>query len=555
MNKSTILFQFFVAFIILLAYRNSGLSQNQKYYLGYNLWYQNPEKISSLNPKLGKYLPAGVEVDQVRTRSGRTPLISFRVVKMNRRFIVHVNPKYHTGIKFEDFKNTLIQTKNFQELTAGLSKREIDNILAGKVEPGMSRRAVLLAYGPPAQHRTPDISSSKWAYWVRSSGKPFEILFDSNGLTTTAGQDDGSMVEARGDDQDVETDAEDTTPPVIVILDPPIARGMKPKQKEKSVIVRGNATDPSGVFEVLVNNVEANLQADGNFWAEVFLAVGENQISVKATDTRKNSSQQTFSIIRETEAAAPPIVTVDKSSTFSFGSGQYYALIIAVQDYADHSINDLEHPIKDARSLKNILISDYTFEPQNVILLENPDRATIMTNFEILSKKVNKNDNLFIFYAGHGYWDEKFQQGYWLPSNANKDSRTQWISNSTIVDYIRGIESNHTLLVADACFSGGIFQTRKAFSDITPAIEHVAKYPSRKAMTSGTLKEVPDRSVFVEYMSKRLQDNREKYLTSEKLFISFKDAVINNSPVHQIPQYGEIRQCGDEGGDFIFIRR
>jgi hypothetical protein len=555
MNKRTGFFQLIIVFMIILAYQNNVLGQDQKFYLGYNLWYQNPDKVLSINPKLGKYLPAGVEIDQVRTRGGGTPMISFRVVKMDRRFIVHVQPKYHRGIKFDDFKNALIQTKNFQELTSGLSRMEIDNIMAGKVEPGMSRRAVLLAYGPPAQHRTPDINATKWAYWTKTSARPFEIVFDSNGLTTTAGQDDGSMVETGDDRLDTGVVAEDTSPPVIVILDPPIARGMKPKQKEKSVVVRGKATDPSGVFEVLVNNVEANLQADGGFWAEVFLAVGENQISVKATDTRMNSSQQTFSIIREAEVGAPPIATVDRSSTFSFGLGKYYALIIAVQDYADRSINNLEHPINDARQLKNILISNYTFEPQNVILLENPDRATIMNNFETLSKKVGKNDNFFVFYAGHGYWDEKFQQGYWLPSNANKDTRTQWISNSTIVDYIRGIESNHTLLVADACFSGGIFQTRKAFSDITPAVEHVAKYPSRKAMTSGTLKEVPDRSVFVEYMSKRLQDNREKYLTSEKLFISFKDAVINNSPIHQIPQYGEIRQCGDEGGDFIFIRR
>ena len=79
--------------------------------------------------------------------------------------------------------------------------------------------------------------------------------------------------------------------------------------------------------------------------------------------------------------------------------------------------------------------------------------------------------------------------------------------------------------------------------------------PSRKAMTSGTLKEVPDRSIFVEYLTKRLEANTEKYLTSEQLFTSFRTAVINNSPVNQIPQYGEIRQSGDEGGDFIFIQR
>jgi len=72
-------------------------------------------------------------------------------------------------------------------------------------------------------------------------------------------------------------------------------------------------------------------------------------------------------------------------------------------------------------------------------------------------------------------------------------------------------------------------------------------------MTSGTLTEVPDRSAFVKYLLERLNDNTEKYLTSEQLFSSFRMAVINNSDV--VPQYGEIYNVGDEGGDFVFIRK
>jgi len=74
-------------------------------------------------------------------------------------------------------------------------------------------------------------------------------------------------------------------------------------------------------------------------------------------------------------------------------------------------------------------------------------------------------------------------------------------------------------------------------------------------MTSGTLTEVPDVSVFVRYLIQRLQENDQTYLPSQQLFMSFRTAVINNSPLQQIPQYGEIRETGDEGGDFIFIRR
>jgi hypothetical protein len=76
---------------------------------------------------------------------------------------------------------------------------------------------------------------------------------------------------------------------------------------------------------------------------------------------------------------------------------------------------------------------------------------------------------------------------------------------------------------------------------------------SRKAMTSGTLTEVPDKSVFMKYILKNLENNEEKYFPSEHLFFKIKPAVSNNSP--NIPQFGVVQGSGDEGGDFVFIRR
>jgi len=73
-------------------------------------------------------------------------------------------------------------------------------------------------------------------------------------------------------------------------------------------------------------------------------------------------------------------------------------------------------------------------------------------------------------------------------------------------------------------------------------------------MTSGSLKEVPDKNAFLLYLDKRLSENTQPYISTEELFSSFKIAVLNNSP--NVPhQYGEIKDTGDEGGDFIFIKR
>jgi hypothetical protein len=109
------------------------------------------------------------------------------------------------------------------------------------------------------------------------------------------------------------------------------------------------------------------------------------------------------------------------------------------------------------------------------------------------------------------------------------------------------------LLISDACFSGGILKTRNVLADAPSGIVNLYNIASRKVMTSGTLTQVPDESVFMKYLLKHLEENEDQYLSSEQLFSRIKMAVMNNS--NTIPQFGTIQDTGDEGGDFIFIRK
>jgi hypothetical protein len=234
--------------------------------------------------------------------------------------------------------------------------------------------------------------------------------------------------------------------------------------------------------------------------------------------------------------------------------GKYYALIIGINNYSDPSITVLDKPIKDAELFYNIITSKYTFNTEDVKFLKDATMAQMVEALDFYAKKVRPEDNFLIFYAGHGVWDATSEIGFWLPSDALKNSKLAWFRNSTLRDYLREIKSKHTLLISDACFAGSILKTRKAFDDASLAINKLYEVPSRKAMTSGnTTEEVPDQSAFLKYLVERLSKNSEKYLSSEQLFGSFKIAVMNNSNV--VPQFGVIQEVGDEGGDFIFILR
>ncbi len=351
----------------------------------------------------------------------------------------------------------------------------------------------------------------------------------------------------------------DTKPPKVSFTKPILQKDKAAIVNSEEVIIQGKVSDKNGVFELTINGMYANLSDNGDFKTDVYLVEGRNNVYVRAVDKFNNVTEESYIIVyqnlnkrdqRQTAINKNDPTVLDERTV---KDGKYYALLIGVSEYPDPEIMNLDQPVSDAEKLYNTLTTQYTFEKQNVKLLKSPTREEIIAELDRLNRVITEDDNLLVFYAGHGYWDSQDEVGYWLPSDSKKANTANWMRNTTIRDYLRTVKTKHTILIADACFSGGIFKTRKAFTDAPKSIQKLYEVPSRKAMTSGSLKEVPDRSVFLLYLDKRLNENTQPYISAEELFGSFKIAVLNNSP--NVPQYGEIKDTGDEGGDFIFIKR
>ena len=258
---------------------------------------------------------------------------------------------------------------------------------------------------------------------------------------------------------------------------------------------------------------------------------------------------------QEFEATAPPVMVkftkaVDVSSA---GPRKYFALLIGVNEYQDPDIEPLNEPLQDAMALRDVLTKKYTFEEENVTVLENPTFEAMHVAFEQLVTKVSREDLLLIFYAGHGEFDKRTGIGYWLPADASRKNTAKWFRNSTLVENIGAINSKHTFLIADACFAGGIFKTRSISNNANADYFEEMKRPSRKALTSGSMTTVPDQSVFMKYLLKNLEENEMLYYSSEELYDNVRLSMRNNASTR--PAYGEIQNAGDEGGSFVLIRR
>jgi hypothetical protein len=336
--------------------------------------------------------------------------------------------------------------------------------------------------------------------------------------------------------------------PMIELFSPvPVQNYVNHDKNEIQLI--GRVNDSTGIKAFLVNNKIVNLTAGGVFQLNLNLVNGENNVDMVAINNK--GKQDAWKILINCTSTD---IVAQKANIPDIEKSKYYALLIGINDYADADLNDLDYPISDVEKLTQVLLSGYTFEKENIITLKNPKRAEMIIALDDLRKKLSSDDNLLIFYAGHGFWDAKGQIGYWFPSDAARKNTVEWFPNSYLRDIIGSIQTRHTLLIADACFGGAILKTRAAFEAAAPmGVQKLYEVPSRKAMTSGNQEEVPDKSVFMEYFIKRLTENKEKFLSSEVLFSSFKPAVMGNSL--NIPQFGVIQNTGDEGGDFIFIKR
>jgi hypothetical protein len=269
----------------------------------------------------------------------------------------------------------------------------------------------------------------------------------------------------------------------------------------------------------------------------ISLQHGAHRLKITATNEGGTVTSEERTI--EVQGSQPNPITISNN----------YALLIAVQNYTDPNINSLNKPIEDAEALQSVLVSKYGFPTHQVTLLRSPTKSEIV-NALIQLRNLSSQDNLLLYYGGHGTMDGNL--GFWLPSNATKRNRDNWLSNSDVIGYIGRIPSKHTLALVDACFGGSLIMRDLGEEH---ACEIQGSLTSRQAMTSGTKTVVPDESVFMRYLIKKLNENTESCLAADKLFNLLKTPVINNSPIKQVPLMSPIPSTGDEGGSFIFRLR
>ena len=249
--------------------------------------------------------------------------------------------------------------------------------------------------------------------------------------------------------------------------------------------------------------------------------------------------------------------------------GRYYALIVGLESY--HYWERLESPHQDARRLGELLNTRYGFD---VTLVLDASKNQLMAAIDDLRKKVTPDDNVLIYFAGHGQLlrpgeiDENRGFGYWLPVNAELSGTTYWIPNSAVSELMALAQARSVLVVADSCY-GGAMSTDPGSMLVggnTAVSEGLIQLglsrQARFVLSSGGLAPVFDRvsgehSVFARALIDVLEAN-DAVLREQDLYRQVTNRVADLAAplgIEQTPELRPIRQAGHAAGSFFFVPR
>jgi hypothetical protein len=351
---------------------------------------------------------------------------------------------------------------------------------------------------------------------------------------------------------------EDTGPRIEIIEPAPVAtRGVRMVQlREESATrsVTGRVLASAGLERFTFNGAPVATQDDGLFVVQVPVTRSrELAVEFAALDRRGRSA--TYRLLIAVSAEKKIRIRPEDF-------GVYHALVIGNNAY--RHLPRLSTAVSDARGIAELLQRKYGFR---VELLLDATRYDILAALNRYRKNLTQQDNLLIYYAGHGELVEENQRGYWLPVDADSDSDVNWLPNYQVTDILNITAATQVLVVADTCYAGAMTRSTHARLESGKTAEEqynwlrtIAQKRSRRVITSGELKPILDsggggHSVFAGALLRALSGN-DTVMEGLLLYRQLAELVTSSSErlgLKQVPQYAALIHAGHETGDFLFV--
>lgn len=260
-------------------------------------------------------------------------------------------------------------------------------------------------------------------------------------------------------------------------------------------------------------------------------------------------------------------IQLQKSVIKRANTGKNWLLVIGISQYVhQQDWKNLINPVNDATALWDLLLANYRFDFKRSRALYDKEatREHIFDALTSFRKEIKSEDNLLIYYAGHGKLDDEVAgRGYWIPADAKRSNSANYISTDDLKPFLQTMKARSVLIVSDACFSASLFrgsETRWTYNNPDNLFDRISTLAARFAITSGGEEPVLDagssvrHSVFAYFLLDALSRNKDSYLPATKLFQTIKEPVASHT--RQVPECLPLTDgFGHLGGEFIFYKK
>jgi TolB-like protein len=181
----------------------------------------------------------------------------------------------------------------------------------------------------------------------------------------------------------------------------------------------------------------------------------------------------------------------------------HYALVAGVCGYTGQ--RELKLPCRDARAVRDLLVSQYGYPAQNVMLFidrpgpgEKTDGVPTASNLRLAVEKFRERfgdrdlSTFLFYYSGHGGYEKGARKDFGVLQPSGYFERTDlpiadrgWDMQDLVDDIRKGVPARHVMIVLDSCYSGWAVGA-KGDDHLRPDLMSLWKERAEVVLSAGT---------------------------------------------------------------------
>ncbi len=347
----------------------------------------------------------------------------------------------------------------------------------------------------------------------------------------------------------------------IEILQPTPKRGATGIE-DKTFTLIARYDGPGRAARAIVDGEIVTVDGNGQFSREIADTGGKLSIPIRVLAKDFSTLATTELKLREKEEE--PLIPA---------GARKVALVIANQAYADPGFAALKTPHADAEAVAQVLRQRFGFateigtgDQRLDLFLKDVSKSQIQRVLFELRRRLTKEDQLIVYYAGHGENDPDLG-AFWVPVDGLPKADFTWVAAEEITRELKRMTAGSILVISDSCYAGGLARGGEGEKPTEEARERylakATRLKARQLMASGGEEPVEDgggggHSVFARALIEALKTMPGEAFTASELFEQkVKPAVIsaaNAVTEGQTPGFSRIARAGDEpGSEFVFV--